>query len=177
MFEDLLVGIIKNELQDIVGHDDVTVREAERLAYSMDFYLVPQLWIDRRQSLRKPDFIVFPESAAEVARIHKLAARHGIPVIPYGGGTGSQGGVVPLYGGIILDLKKMDRIVKIDDASLTVTAQPGINGQRLEWALNKKGFTLAHYPASEYGATLGGTLRPGDPGLCRPNTAKRKTWS
>jgi alkyldihydroxyacetonephosphate synthase len=156
MSEDLLIGIIKNELQDIVGHDDVTVREAERLAYSMDFYLVPQLWIDRRQTLRKPDFIVFPESAAEVARIHKLAARHGLPVIPYGGGTGSQGGVVPLYGGIILDLKKMDRIVKIDEASLTVTAQPGINGQRLEWALNKKGFTLAHYPASEYGATLGG---------------------
>ena len=156
MSENLLLSIIKNELLDIVGYEDVTVREAERLAYSMDFYLVPQMWIDRHQTLQKPDFIVFPESAAEVARIHKLATRHGIPVIPYGGGTGSQGGVVPLYGGIIIDMKKMDQIVKIDEASLTVTAQPGINGQHLEWALNKKGFTLAHYPASEYGATLGG---------------------
>lgn len=156
MSVNLLSEIIKNELQDIVGYDDVTVREAERLAYSMDFYLVPQMWLDRRQKLPKPDFIVFPESAAEVARIHKLAARHGIPIIPYGGGSGSQGGVVPLYGGIIIDLKKMDRIIKIDEESLTVTAQSGINGQRLEWTLNKKGFTLAHYPASEYGATLGG---------------------
>ena len=156
MSENLLLSIIKNELLDIVGYEDVTVREAELLAYSMDFYLVPQLWIDRHQPLQKPDFIVYPESAAEVARIHKLAARHGIAVIPYGGGTGSQGGVVPLYGGIIIDMKKMDQIVKIDEASLTVTAQPGINGQHLEWALNKKGFTLAHYPASEYGATLGG---------------------
>ena len=145
MSDNLLLGIIKNELLDIVGYDDVTVREAERLAYSMDFYLVPQLWIDRHQTLQKPDFIVYPESAEEVARIHKLAGRHGIPVIPYGGGTGSQGGVVPLYGGIILDMKKMDQIVKIDAESLTVTAQPGINGQVLEWALNKKGFTLAHY--------------------------------
>ena len=94
MSENLLLGIIKNELLDIVGYDDVTVREAERLAYSMDFYLVPQLWIDRHQPLQKPDFIVFPESAAEVARIHKIAGRHGIPVIPYGGGTGSQGSPV-----------------------------------------------------------------------------------
>ena len=156
MSKNLLLSIIKNELLDIVGYEDVTVREAERLAYSMDFYLVPQMWIDRHQELQKPDFIVFPESAEEVSRIHKLATRHGIPVIPYGGGTGSQGGVVPLYGGIIIDLKKMDQIVKIDEASLTVTAQPRINGQHLEWALNKKGFTLAHYPASEYGATLGG---------------------
>jgi len=156
MSENLLLSIIKNELLDIVGYEDVTVREAELLAYSMDFYLVPQLWIDRHQPLQKPDFIVYPESAAEVARIHKLAARHGIAVIPYGGGTGSQGGVVPLYGGIIIDMKKMDQIVKIDEASLTVAAQPGINGQVLEWSLNKKGFTLAHYPASEYGATLGG---------------------
>ena len=114
MSKNLLLSIIKNELLDIVGYEDVTVREAERLAYSMDFYLVPQMWIDGHQELQKPDFIVFPESAEEVSRIHKLATRHGIPVIPYGGGTGSQGGVVPLYGGIIVDLKKMDQIVKID---------------------------------------------------------------
>ena len=159
MSENLLSGIIKNELQDIVGYEDVTVREAERLAYSMDFYLVPQMWLDRRQALQKPDFVVFPESVEEVARIHKLATRHGISIIPYGGGTGSQGGVVPLYGGIIIDLKKMDRIIKIDEASLTVTAQPGINGQHLEWALNKK---------KSHAGPLSGFRVWGDPGrLCR----------
>jgi alkyldihydroxyacetonephosphate synthase len=152
----LLLDIITNELMDIVGFDDVTTRAAERFAYSMDYYLVPQIWLDRGRHLQPPDVIVFPESAAEVSRIHKLASRHRIPVIPYGGGTGTQGGVVPLYGGIILDMKKMDRILAIDTDSLTVTAQPGINGQVLEWAVNKKGLTLAHYPASEYGATLGG---------------------
>jgi alkyldihydroxyacetonephosphate synthase len=156
MANHLLLDIIKNELIDIVGYEDVTTREAERFAYSMDYYLVPQIWLDRGRSLQPPDFIVFPESTREAARIHKLATRHRIPLIPYGGGTGTQGGVVPLYGGIIMDLKKMDRILKIDEESFTVTAQPGINGQVLEWALNKKGLTLAHYPASEYGATLGG---------------------
>ena len=156
MTNTLLDSIIKNELIDIVGDDDVTVREAERIAYGTDYYLVPQIWMDRGKLPSIPDWIVFPESADEVSRILKLAARHRVPVIPYGGGTGSQGGAVPLYGGIVIDLKKMDKIIQIDEQSMTVTAQAGINGQRLEWAINKHGLTLAHYPASEYGATLGG---------------------
>jgi alkyldihydroxyacetonephosphate synthase len=50
----------------------------------------------------------------------------------------------------------LDKIIRIDEQSMTVTAQAGINGQHLEWAINKHGLTLAHYPASQYGATLGG---------------------
>jgi alkyldihydroxyacetonephosphate synthase len=156
MSNTLLYSIIKNELMDIAGDGDVTVRDAERIAYGPDYYLVPQIWMDRGNLPPMPDWIVFPESADEVSRILKLANRHKIPIIPYGGGTGSQGGTVPLYGGILMDLKKMDKIVRVDEESLTVTAQAGINGQHLEWAVNKKGLTLAHYPASEYGATLGG---------------------
>ena len=156
MSESLLFSVIKNELIDIVGDEDVTVREADRIVYGMDYYLVPQLWMDRGLVSSRPDWIVFPESAEEVSRILKVASRHRVPVIPYGGGTGSQGGAVPLYGGIVIDLKKMDRIIRIDEQSMTVTAQAGINGQHLEWAINKHGLTLAHYPASQYGATLGG---------------------
>jgi alkyldihydroxyacetonephosphate synthase len=152
----LVFDVIKNEIMDIVGYDDVTVQEAERIAYALDSYLVPQIWLDKGLAPPKPDWIVFPESADEISRLLKLASRHRIPVIPYGGGTGSQGGTVPLYGGMLLDLKKMNRIIKIDEQSLTVTAEAGVNGQHLEWSVNKKGLTMAHYPASEYGATLGG---------------------
>jgi alkyldihydroxyacetonephosphate synthase len=152
----LMHDVIKNELADIVGADDVTVHAAERFAYSADYYLVPQIWVDRGETPAMPDWVAFPQSADEVSRILKLASRHRLPVIPYGGGTGTQGGIVPLYGGILLDLKKMNRIVAIDEQSLTVTAEAGINGQELEWALNRKGLTLAHYPASQFGATLGG---------------------
>lgn len=152
----LLFDVIKNEIMDIVGYDDVTVQEAERIAYSLDAYYVPQIWLDRGQTPPKPDWIVFPESVDEISRLLKLASRHRIPVIPYGGGTGSQGGSLPLYGGMLLDLKKLNRIIKIDEESYTVTAQAGVNGQHLEWTVNKRDLTLAHYPASEYGATLGG---------------------
>ncbi len=154
--KDLLFDVIKNELMDIVGPDDVSVREPERLAYGVDYYLVPQIWMDRGLTPPKPDCIVWPESAEEVSKILKLASRHRIPVIPYGGGTGTQGGCVPLYGGIMLDLKKMNRIIKMDEESLTVTAETGVHGQQLEWEANKRGLTLAHYPASEFGTTVGG---------------------
>jgi alkyldihydroxyacetonephosphate synthase len=156
MNEHLLFDVIKNELMDIVGYEDLTVHEAEKLAYGVDVYLVPQIWMDRGLRPPTPDWIVFPESADEVSRILKVASRHRIPVIPYGGGTGSQGGAVPLYGGVVIDLKKMDKIINIDEESLTVTAQAGINGLHLESVLNRKGLSLAHYPASSVGATLGG---------------------
>ncbi|MCK7504834.1 MAG: FAD-binding oxidoreductase [Desulfobacterales bacterium] len=55
-----------------------------------------------------------------------------------------------------MDLKKMNRIISIDEQSLLLTAEAGINGFRLEQEVNRKGLTLAHYPASVYGATLGG---------------------
>lgn len=158
MGNSILFDVIKNELMDIVGYDDVTVREAEKIAYGVDVYLVPQIWMDRGLMPSTPDWIVYPDSADEVSKILKLASRHRIPVIPYGGGTGSQGGTVPLYGGILMDVKKMDQIVEVDQKSMTVTAQAGVNGQQLEWKLNKMGLTLAHYPASVYGATIGGYI-------------------
>jgi alkyldihydroxyacetonephosphate synthase len=154
----LLWDVIGNELMDVVGPEDVTAREAERLAYSLDAYYVPQMWMDRGLRPLMPDFVVYPETTGEVSGVLKVASRHRMAVIPYGGGTGSQGGTVPLYGGIVLDLKKMDRVVRIDEGSLTVTAQPGINGEQLERELNGRGLTLAHYPASQYGATLGGYI-------------------
>jgi alkyldihydroxyacetonephosphate synthase len=154
----LLYDVIANELRDVVGSNDLTMSEAERVAYGLDAYYVPQMWMDRGLAPPQPEWIVFPGSAEEVSQIVRIASRHRVPVIPYGGGTGSQGGTIPLHGGIIVDLKKMSKILKIDEESMTVTAEAGVNGQRLEWALNRKGLTLAHYPASEYGATLGGYL-------------------
>ena len=87
-----------------------------------------------------------------------ITTRYRIPVIPYGGGSGTQGGVVPLYGGMVIDIKKMNRIVKLDEKSLTVTAEAGINVTHLEEALNAKGITWPHYPASGAVATLGGCI-------------------
>jgi alkyldihydroxyacetonephosphate synthase len=103
-----------------------------------------------------PDVVVRPSSEADVVTTLEVANRLRVPVVPRGGGSGSQGGAVPSEGGIVLDLTRLDRIVEVDEASLTVTAEAGLNGLRLEHALNERGLMLPHYPASIDLATVGG---------------------
>jgi alkyldihydroxyacetonephosphate synthase len=152
--------MIRSELLEIVGEEYISVRESDKLVYSTDWSWMPQMWLDRGQPLRKPDYIVHPGSAEEVAEILKIANNYRIPIVPWGGGSGTQGGALPIMGGILLDTKRMNKIIRIDEKSLTVTAQAGINISQLEWALNEKGLTLPHYAASSNCATLGGALAP-----------------
>ncbi len=152
--------MIYSELEEIVGSAYISNSESEKLVYSTDWFWLPQMWLDRGERLRPPDYIVRPSSAEEIAEILKIANSYKIPVIPWGGGSGSQGGAVPVFGGIMLDVKRLNKVLEIDERSLTVTAQAGINGTQLEWAVNEKNLTLPHYPASANCATLGGYLAP-----------------
>ncbi|MCC9078544.1 FAD-binding oxidoreductase [Litorilinea aerophila] len=152
--------MVRSELEDIVGAHFINTDESNKLIYSTDWSWMPQMWLDRGRLLMGPDFIVHPGSTEEIAQIMEVANKYRIPVIPWGGGSGTQGGALPLFGGILVDMKRMNRILEIDEVSLTVTAEAGINGQQLEWALNERGLTLPHYPASANCATLGGYLAP-----------------
>ncbi|MGD8585160.1 MAG: FAD-binding oxidoreductase [Chloroflexota bacterium] len=152
--------MIRSELEEVVGKDFVSVDPTDKLVYSTDWSWMPQMWLDRGQKLMPPDYIVHPADAVEVSEILKIANKYRIPVIPFGGGSGTQGGALPVYGGIMVDLKRLDKIVEIDEKSLTVTAQAGIILSQLEWAVNERGLTLPHYPASAHCATLGGCLAP-----------------
>ncbi|MBP7690709.1 MAG: FAD-binding oxidoreductase [Anaerolineales bacterium] len=152
------MGMVLSELVDIVGEAHVSTRESDRLAYATDWWWVPQMWLDRAEEPVMPDVIVHPGSPEEIARVLQVANTYRIPVVPWGGGSGTQGGATPIYGGILLDVKRLDKLIEIDEVSMTVTAQAGLNGTQLEWALNEKGLTLPHYPASANCATLGGYL-------------------
>ena len=122
--------MILHELSSIVGSEYVITPEADRTIYGVDIYWVPRLMIDRGKLPPLPDVIVQPGNVDEVSAVVKLANIYHIPVIPWGGGSGSQGGIMPMYGGIMLDLKRLNKIVAIDDISGTVTAQAGINSGR-----------------------------------------------
>ena len=150
--------VLLSEVADIVGVEDVTVREVDRLAYAQDYFWLGQMWLDRGEQPCRPDLICYPESADEVSRLLKVATRFRIPVIPYGGGSGTQGGVAPLYGGMVIDLKKLNRMLRLDERSLTATVEGGMNQMHLEEALNGKGLTWPHYPASGPVATVGGSI-------------------
>lgn len=150
--------MIRSELAWVVGDEYVQTNDAEKLGHSIDYYWVPELWHDRGQKLPSPDFVVHPATANEVAEVLKIANSHLIPVIPWGGGSGSQGGALPVYGGIVLDMKRMNKVLNIDLVSMTVTAEVSINMQHLEWTVEKAGFSTMHFPASISCATLGGFI-------------------
>ena len=153
-----MLDLFHSELRDIVGYDHVLTNEVDKLAYSSDVFWIPNLWIDRKKNPLKPDYIIQPGSVEEIKRILMLANRERIPVTPWGGGSGSQGGILPVYGGIMLDLKRLNKIIEIDEISHTVTVEAGINCTLLEMALNEKGFTFPHYPASSNCASIGGFI-------------------
>jgi alkyldihydroxyacetonephosphate synthase len=158
MSQNSVVDTALKELTALLGEASVSIREADKLVYSADWSWMLQMWLDRGQETTKPDVIAHPSTPEQVAEIMKIAGRHRLPVIPWGGGSGSQGGAGPVFGGILLDTKHLNRIIEINENCLTVTAQTGIIGTQLEWALNERGLTLPHYPASANCATLGGYL-------------------
>jgi D-lactate dehydrogenase (cytochrome) len=103
---------------------------------------------------RRPDLVVFPESTAEVAAVLEYAARTGVPVVPFGAGTSLEGHVIPLHGGISLDLTRMSAIVALRPDDLTATVQPGVTRSQLEAAAGPHGLFFPVDPGAD--ATLGG---------------------
>ena len=104
----------------------------------------------------RPDVVVRPRDDAAVAAVVRLASEHGVPVVPRGGGSGVMGAAVPRFGGVVIDLGAMDRIVEIDSTSLTATVEAGVNGRAFERVLNERGLSFPHYPASAEWASVGG---------------------
>jgi alkyldihydroxyacetonephosphate synthase len=109
-----------------------------------------------------PDAVLYPRGTDEVLALLAFAAEREIAVVPYGGGTSVVGGVSaasgPFSAVVTLDLTGMDRVVDIDTASLSATAEAGIYGPALEKALQAKGLTLGHHPQSFEFSTLGGWI-------------------
>ena len=106
----------------------------------------------------RPRMVVRPTSTQEVSRVIQYANAKGIPVVPYGGGTGVMGGAVAVEGCIVLDLKNMNNILDISREDRAARVQAGVVLQDLEAALNKNGLILGHDPWSLPIATVGGAI-------------------
>src|SRR3954462_11511509 len=143
-------------LAAVLGADAVHTEDAQLDAYTADTYWPAIAARAAGTPLGRPDLGAVPRSEEDVAAALRVAASHEVPVVAWGGGSGTQGGAVAVNGGLVIDLRGLDRIVDIDERSLTVTAQAGVNGNALERALNERGLMLPHYPASSEWATVGG---------------------
>lgn len=133
-----------SELRTLLG-DRLSTGEAARTAHSRDeAYSAPVL----------PDAVVFPQDVDEVAGIVKACARTGCPLVPFGIGTSLEGHVVPLHGGVSVDLSRMDRIIEIDERNLLAVVEPGVTRNQLNEALRATGLMFTVDPGAN--ATIGG---------------------
>ena len=145
-------------LVGIVGEGNVLTGELDRVLYAVGRSWLGRTWMAQGLPVPKADFIVQPETEEQVAEVLRLANRMRIPVTPFGGLSSGMGGTIPLYGGILLDVKKLDRIKKLDGRSLRVRVEAGVNCWKLEDELNRAGYTSGHLPASFFCSCVGGFI-------------------
>ena len=131
-------------LQTLLG-DRLSTGDVVRAAHSRDeAYSAPAL----------PDAVAFPTDVDEVAAIMKACSATGCPVVPFGIGTSLEGHVVPLHGGVSVDLSRMDRILEIDERNLLAVVEPGVTRNQLNEALRATGLMFTVDPGAN--ATIGG---------------------
>ncbi|MBQ4624710.1 MAG: FAD-binding oxidoreductase, partial [Clostridia bacterium] len=113
---------------------------------------------------RMPEAVVVAHSAGEVSTLLGYANEKKIPVTPRGSGTGLVGAAVPLCGGIVLDMSKMNRILELDEDNLTVTVEPGVLLMDLAAFTEEHGFLYPPDPG-EKSATIGGNINTNAGGM------------
>jgi len=105
-----------------------------------------------------PRFVVRPRSTAEVSQVLTYLTGLGVPVVPYGGGSGVQGGAAPGAGAAVIDVGALDQVLALDEENLTVRVGAGVPLATLERWLGKRGYTTGHYPQSIDLAQVGGLV-------------------
>lgn len=140
---------IISALRQIVGANNVLVGSEAVEAYTHDEVV----------GLRaEPEAVVKVANAEQVAQVLRLANQVRVPVTPRGMGTGLSGGAVPVYGGIVLSLERMNRILEIDKQNLMVTVEPGVITGDLHRAVEAEGLFYPPDPASLDSCSIGGNI-------------------
>jgi len=101
-----------------------------------------------------PDIVCFPQSTQEVSEILKIAARHGLPIVPFGAGTSIEGQVSALRGGLSIDMREMKKVLRLSVPDSDVTVEAGITRKQLVENLANTGLTFFIDPGAD--ATIGG---------------------
>jgi glycolate dehydrogenase FAD-linked subunit len=137
---------VLGELRRIVGDQHVINEHNDLMIFERDASITGAM----------PEAVVLPASRDEVVQVVRLAARHHIPVVPRGAGTGLSGGAITLAGGIALQLSRMRRIVEIDPAARTALVEPGVVNADLQHAAGRHRLFYAPDPSSQKACTIGG---------------------
>ncbi len=147
--------IIKEGLIEIVGKENYTDQIIDLVSYSYD----------ASEYRSRPECAVWAESTDQISWILRLADKNRTPIVPRGAGTGLAGLSVPVKGGILLDLSRMDQIMRVSIPDRLSVVQPGVVYADLQEALASDGFFYPPDPASGKVCTLGGNVATNAGGL------------
>ena len=154
----MIDNALEEALSKALGVENVSTRPVTLDRYSTDA-LTPSRAFDAALRMDAiADLVVTPQSVEQVAEEVRLAASYQTPIIPYGGGTGVMGGTVPVNGGIVVDMKGLNRIIDIDPAGMSVVVEAGVVLEDLANSLAEKELMIGHDPWSLPIATVGGAV-------------------
>jgi D-lactate dehydrogenase (cytochrome) len=140
----VILDTLTDELQRILG-DRLSLSNAVREHHSRG---------ESHHEGHLPDAVVFPESTDEVQAVVRTCARHRAPMVPFGAGSSLEGHVVPVRGGVSVDLSRLAKIVRLNVDDLDVTVEAGVTRKQLERHLQSTGLTFPLDPGAD--ATIGG---------------------
>lgn len=136
------------ELQALLGSKNVLHQQEDLLLYEFDGSV----------EKGRPDVVVFPHTTAEVAQVVKVAARHEVPVVGRGAGTGLSGGALARGGGVMIVFARMNKILEIDVENCRAVVQPGVVNLDITRAVEHAGLYFAPDPSSAKSCTIGGNV-------------------
>ncbi|GAX62840.1 dehydrogenase [Candidatus Scalindua japonica] len=137
-----------DELLMVLGKERVLSAIEDRICYSFD--------ATKQKAL--PDIVVRPGSTTDVSNTLRIANKYEVPIYARGAGSGLTGGAVPLMGGIVFDLKNMDKIIEIRPDDFTATVEPGVVTKQLQDEVAKFDLFYPPDPSSAAFSTIGGNV-------------------
>lgn len=147
-------------LQEIVGADGVLTAPSDLAVYECDGYTIEK---------SRPELVVFPTSAQQVAEIVRVCNRFGVPFLPRGAGTSLAGGCLPVGGGVVICLTRMKRILHVNYRDSYAVVEPGVVNLWLTRQTTAQGWHFAPDPSSQGACTIGGNVATNSGG---PHTLK-----
>jgi glycolate oxidase len=141
-------GTLPADLAAVVGAPFVLHSPSDVLAYEYDASNI----------IAPPDLVVLPASAEEVAGVLDAARRHNAPIVARGAGTGIAGGALPVVGGVVVALTRLDRIQSVDADNRVAVVEPGVTNIEITRAAAAWGCFYAPDPSSQYASSIGGNV-------------------
>ena len=138
-----------SDLRATLGRENVLSAPSELAVYDCDAFTIER---------HRPDAVVLPRTTQQVAETVKLCGRYGVPVVARGAGTSLAGGCLPLGGGVVVMLTRMNKVVEIDLRNRMAVVEAGVPNLRLTQALAGTGYHFAPDPSSQGASTIGGNV-------------------